>query len=115
MTSYAYDFMDVKKFHDEGLKGQGIKVAVMDSGIQKHTDLIVKGGVNTYNNSLPYDADLNNSHGTMVAGIIGSQSMGIAPDCDLYAIRIDDGVSTVNNTQWRSEERRVGKECRERR
>src|SRR5699024_4687614 len=100
MTSYAYDFMDVKKFHDEGLKGQGIKVAVMDSGIQKHTDLIVKGGVNTYNNSLPYDADLNNSHGTMVAGIIGSQSMGIAPDCDLYAIRIDDGVSTVNNTQW---------------
>lgn len=103
MTSYAYDFMDIKEFHDLGIKGQGVKVAVMDSGIQKHTDLIVKGGVNTYNKSSPYDADLNNSHGTMVAGIIGSQSMGIAPECDLYAIRIDDGVSTVNNTQWKEQ------------
>src|SRR5699024_6089391 len=104
MTSYAYDFMDVKKFHDEGLKGQGIKVAVMDSGIQKHTDLIIKGGVNTYNNSLPYDANLNNSHGTKVAGIIARKDGGIATECDLYAIRIDDGVSNTNNTQWSEQE-----------
>lgn len=99
-ASYAYEFMDVRKFHEKGIKGQGIKVAVMDSGVQKHNDLTIAGGVNAYDSGMPYDKDLNNSHGTMVAGIIAMHDGGVAPECELYAIRIDDGVSTTNNTQW---------------
>lgn len=99
-TSYAYDFMDVKKFHDLGIKGQGVKVAVMDSGIQQHEDFTIKGGISAYDASKPYDADLNNSHGTMCAGIVASKRMGIAPECDLYAIRVDDGKTTVNSDKF---------------
>lgn len=97
-TSYAYDFMDVQRFHDAGFKGQGIKVAVMDSGIQQHEDLIIKGGFNAFDSSTPYDADIKNSHGTAVAGIIGMQGfqghLGIAPECDLYAVRLDDNTGS---------------------
>lgn len=106
MTSYAYDFMNIKEFHDLGIKGQGVKVAVMDSGIQKHEDLTIAGGINAFDSSIPYDADINNSHGTKVAGVIASSQIGIAPECELYAIRIDDGSSSVNNTRW--EEQRLG-------
>lgn len=100
MTSYAYDFMNIKEFHDLGIKGQGVKVAVMDSGIQKHEALTIAGGFNAFDSSIPYDADINNSHGTMVAGVVARKDGGIAPDCELYAIRIDDGESNTNNTQW---------------
>ena len=104
MTSYAYDFMEVQKFHDLGIKGAGVKVAVMDSGVQQHEAYALKGGVNAFDSSKPYDANLNNSHGTKVAGIIARKDGGIAPECDLYAIRIDDGVSNTNNTQWAEQE-----------
>lgn len=99
MTSYAYDLMEVQKFHDLGIKGAGVKVAVMDSGVQQHEAYALKGGVNAFDSSKPYDANLNNSHGTMVAGVVAKESGGIAPECDLYAIRIDDGVSTKNGPQ----------------
>lgn len=92
--TYAYDFMEVKKFHDQGIKGQGVKVAVMDTGIQKHEDLNVIGGYNAYNSNIPYDSDIAHGHGTRVAGIIGSSKNGIAPECDLYAIRIDNNTGS---------------------
>src|SRR5699024_12342528 len=91
--------MEVQKFHDLGIKGAGVKVAVMDSGVQQHEAYALKGGVNAFDSSKPYDANLNNSHGTMVAGVVAKESGGIAPECDLYAIRIDDGVSTKNGPQ----------------
>src|SRR5690625_1503430 len=107
-TSYAYDLMNVKEFHNLGFKGKGVKVAVLDSGVQKHSDLIVKGGYNAYDESIPYDKNLANAHGTKVAGIIGMQGknnglMGIAPECDLYAVRIDDGGGAINRTLWSSQ------------
>src|SRR5699024_12447350 len=33
--SYAIDLLEVKKYHEKGYKGQGIKIAVFDSGVQK--------------------------------------------------------------------------------
>ncbi len=98
-TSYAYDFMDVKRFHDAGFKGKGVRVAIFDSGIQQHEDLIIKGGFNAFDSSIPYDADIKNSHGTAVAGIIGMQDGGIAPECDLYAVRLDDNSGSNAGNQ----------------
>src|SRR5699024_11757245 len=101
----AIDMIEVKKFHEEGITGKGVKVAVLDSGIQKHEDLKISGGYNAYNKNLPYDANLASAHGTKVAGVIGMQdnnkgNLGVAPGCELYAVRIEIG------------RRRVGKECR---
>lgn len=103
--SYTIGLMDVKTFHDNGVTGRGVKVAVLDTGVQKHVDLNVIGGYNAYDDSLPYDSGLASSHGTKVAGVIGMQDneegyLGVAPGCDLYAVRIDDGSGSINRTLW---------------
>lgn len=103
--SYAIDLLEVKKYHDQGFKGQGIKIAVFDSGIQKHEDLVIKGGINAYDQSKPYDANIYNSHGTMVAGVLAAKdnekgTLGVAPECDLYAVKLDDNAGSKNGSRW---------------
>ena len=110
--SYTIGLMEVKKFHEEGITGKGIKVAVLDTGIQKHEDLKVSGGYNAYDDSLPYDRDLASSHGTKIAGVIAAQDngkgvLGVAPGCDLYAVRIDDGGGSINRTLWSAQIRAI--------
>lgn len=104
-TSYAYDFMNVAQFHAEGITGSGVKVAILDTGIQQHEDLVIAGGYNAYDESLPYDSDLASFHGTKVAGVVGMQDndvgyIGVAPGVSLYAVRIDDGSGSINRTLW---------------
>ena len=102
--SYNIDFMQVKKFHDMGITGKGVKIAVMDSGTQKHEDLKIKGGINAYNTTESYHNHYK-AHGTRTAGIIGMQDndkgyLGVAPDCDLYIIKVDDNKGSNNGSQW---------------
>lgn len=107
-TTGAFDLMEISKFHDEGITGEGYKVAVMDTGVQKHVNLKVAGGVNAYNSAVPWDSDLTSKHGTQVSGVINAQGVngdliGIAPGAELYAIRIDDGTGGLNRTVWSSQ------------
>lgn len=103
--SYAIDLLEVKKYHEKGYKGQGIKIAVFDSGVQKHEDLEIKGGINAYDQSEPYDENINTSHGTMVAGVLaakdnGKGTLGVAPECDLYVVKLDDNAGSNNGSRW---------------
>jgi len=73
--------------------GNGVKVAVLDSGVGPHDDLTVYGGYDFVNN----DADPSDDygHGTMVAGIIAAKAnsigvVGVAPDAQIYAVKIID-------------------------
>jgi len=74
--------------------GGGVKVAVLDTGIDlDHPDLQdnVKGGINTIN--LLKSADDDNGHGTHVAGIIAGVDnnvgvLGTAPQAELYAVKV---------------------------
>ncbi|MBB2478949.1 S8 family peptidase [Bacillus sp. APMAM] len=73
--------------------GKGVKVAVLDSGISKHADLQVAGGVSFTSYTKSYADD--NGHGTHVAGIIGAKNngigvVGVAPDASLYAVKVLD-------------------------
>lgn len=73
--------------------GQGVKVAVLDTGISKHDDLQVAGGVSFASYTKSYSDD--NGHGTHVAGIIGAKNnsigiVGVAPDASLYAVKVLD-------------------------
>ena len=66
-----------------GYTGQGIKVAVLDTGVADHADV---SAVSLYG---PGTEDTH-GHGTHVAGIIGAkangrQGVGIAPDVTLYS------------------------------
>lgn len=76
-----------------GFTGKGIKIAVIDSGISRHEDLKLAGGVSTVDYTQSYNDD--QGHGTHVAGIIGGLNngygvKGVAYDAQLYAVKAFD-------------------------
>jgi subtilisin len=83
--------------HESGNKGKGIKIAVIDTGIDyTHPDLNANyaGGYDFINlDSDPMDDE---GHGTHVAGIIAAEDngdgvVGVAPAAELYALKaLDD-------------------------
>ncbi len=87
------------KLWEKGIDGNGINVAVIDSGIDKnHPDLI--GKVVAEKNFLADEitADDLLGHGTMVAGIIAGSGAasngrykGIAPGAKLISVKVIDG------------------------
>ncbi|MFP7299111.1 S8 family serine peptidase [Neobacillus niacini] len=111
-------FLNIDKLHEEGFTGKGIKVAVLDTGIDhKHPDLkdAYVGGYDFVDNDndpmeTTYDDWVNagkpggtsgsaayvTEHGTHVSGTIAGQgtadsayaTTGVAPDVDLYGYRV---------------------------
>lgn len=83
---------------DAGYKGQGVKVAVLDTGINTSYCGSEYGTVYRYIESgNTFTSTTNqtdgNKHGTHCAGIIGAklngkQGAGIAPDCSLYSLKV---------------------------
>lgn len=72
-------------------QGQRIKVAVLDTGIAAHSDLIISGGASFVPGLTSYNDD--HGHGTHCAGIIGARNnfigvLGVAPQCSLYAVKV---------------------------
>ncbi|GIP37556.1 aerolysin [Paenibacillus sp. J31TS4] len=70
-------------------QGKQIRVAVLDTGIARHPDLKIAGGVNTIDGGSSLD---DNGHGTHVAGTIAALNnrfgvVGAAPRASLYAVK----------------------------
>lgn len=95
--------------HEAGYTGQGVKVAVIDSGIASlHQDLRVAGGWNYVDEGIYYGDGVG--HGTHVGGIIAAQRngygvVGVAPDADLYSLVVCtilgcSGEAIINSVQW---------------
>ena len=75
----------------ERVTGKGVNLAIIDTGIATHPDLVITGGssfvpgVNSYND--------DNGHGTHCAGIAAGRNglnnvYGVAKDCNLYAVKV---------------------------
>ncbi|MBB3840198.1 subtilisin [Runella defluvii] len=85
-----------------GIRGEGIKVAVLDTGIASHPDLVISGGVSFVPGVVSFND--GNSHGTHCAGIIAARNnffgvVGVAPRASLYAVKVlSDGGS--GSTSW---------------
>lgn len=79
-----------------GFTGKDVKIAIIDSGISKHEDLVISGGysaINGLETSASYADD--QGHGTHVAGIIGAKNnsiglRGVAYEAQLYAVKAFD-------------------------
>ena len=113
-SSYSWhiDFMKILEFHRANNKGDGIKVAIIDTGVDyNHPSLRnnYKGGYNVItgsNNAMDYSG-----HGTSVAGVIAADGseldiIGIAPKAQIYGVCVwskRDGFTsskTVKGIQW---------------
>ncbi|WP_274651721.1 S8 family peptidase [Paenibacillus humicola] len=89
-------------------KGDGVPVAIIDTGIAPHPDLHIAGGVNTIGGRSYTD---DNGHGTHVAGIaaaLGTNGMipGVAPKVKLFAVKALDAAgegyisSIIDGIDW---------------
>lgn len=77
------------------INGFGVKVAVIDTGIAQHNDLIVAGGTCFIPGISSFNDD--NGHGTHCAGVIGARDnaigvVGVAPSASLYAVKVLSGA-----------------------
>ena len=85
-----------------GNKGTGIKIAVLDSGIDyTHPELAAAyaGGYNFVNNTA--DPKDDNGHGTHCSGTIaaaanGTGVVGVAPEARIYALKVLDSTGSGN-------------------
>lgn len=88
---WNHDLMNIQQAWDDGYTGEGITIAILDTGFyHRHPDIDMVGGYSVF----PDDAWSNDhsGHGTHIAGIIGanpdSSYPGIAPGADIYGIKI---------------------------
>jgi minor extracellular protease Epr len=73
--------------------GKNVKVAILDSGISPHPDLKITGGKSFVSYTESFSDD--NGHGTHIAGIVAALNnnigtIGVAPDAELYAVKVLD-------------------------
>jgi len=106
LLEIATQVIGSKDANQKGYNGKGVGVAVLDTGVYPHPDLIkpknrivaFKDFVNGKN--APYD---DNGHGTFIAGAVagngflsGSKNAGVAPQANIIAIKVIDGKGQGN-------------------
>ena len=98
-------FVGIEILRIDGINGDGIKIAVIDTGVNfNHPDLLgwgpdgkVIGGYNfIQENEPPLDT---NGHGTQVAGVIAAdgQIIGIAPKAKILAYKVSEDGEGVSS------------------
>lgn len=111
---YGIPHIKADQVQAQGFNGGGVKVAVLDTGIDaSHEDLNVAGGTSfvLYEPSPYIDG---NGHGTHVAGTVAALNnttgvLGVAPDTSLYAVKVLDSTgsgsysSIVSGIEWATE------------
>lgn len=76
--------------------GNGVVVVVLDTGVARHPEL--KGRIWMFRDFMNgrYDMYDDNGHGTHVCGVIGGNSIGIAPECRMIVLKVLDEEGNGN-------------------
>lgn len=103
-NSYQWSMtaIDAPGAWDAGYTGAGVRVAVLDSGIDyTHPDLAPNVNTALSTSFVPYEPYIDDEagHGTHVAGIIAAAhnefgSIGVAPDAELVAVKVLDSTGS---------------------
>lgn len=85
-------------------KGKGVKVAVIDSGIDVHNDIETSQWIDFSEKVSGYKPIDSNGHGTEIAGVIAARKngigiIGIANEVELYSVKVlnKDNQATVSS------------------
>lgn len=124
---WTHEMMGIRGLRDRGLSGQGVRVAVLDTGVDGgHPELAgkVDSAVRLYaladkltwvREPVSEDTDTEGGHGTHVAGLIAGNDVGVAPQaklssCVMFPNRLASEPGNITNfvaaLEW------VAKECK---
>ena len=103
---WQHDYIGTRYAWAAGFRGKGVRVAVIDTGLQKAHEDLSKNAVSGKNfsngaNGTAFDSD-NGKHGTHVAGIIaaaanGKGGVGIAPEAQVRGYAVFNSNSQTNS------------------
>jgi subtilisin len=90
--------------HEGGIRGAGVKVAVLDSGVEREHPALAAGyagGANFVTPGSEPGDDSRESHGTHVAGIIAARGgaggvVGVAPGASIFAVKVLDSSGSTS-------------------
>lgn len=92
MENYIIKPLNIDLLWNSNIKGNGVKIAIIDDGVNDITNkLIVAGGYNC-RTKINGDYSDTSGHGTAIASIIASKEFGIAPECEIYSIKVGLGI-----------------------
>lgn len=83
---------------DSGFTGEGVTVAILDTGIDPHPELEIAAGLSRDFTGKGSWRD-GHGHGTHVAGIVAGNTVGVAPDAQVAAVKVltDSGTGNISN------------------
>jgi len=91
LSNWGMRRMRIPEIWEKGIEGKDVKVAILDTGLPRHPDIVVEKFINFTDDAFEDE----NGHSTWVTGCIGANGRfkGIAPKCKLYIAKIlgDDG------------------------
>lgn len=85
--------------------GKGVRVAVIDSGLDENSDLSIKSN-HLFNFTTSNTVFDENGHGTMMINIISNKNFGIAPDAEIFSLKVlnenceGNYLDTIKAIQW---------------
>lgn len=90
----------IKELHAQGFKGDGVKIAIMDSGSITHNEFKLANrlsflGKGDLISTQEDDVTDNYGHGTAVASLIGGSGRieGVAPNSSIYSLKVGNDNS----------------------
>lgn len=112
IVPWGVEIMGITKYHDKGITGKGVKIAILDSGLNNHSELRTEYIRDGYNSIDPNNQPLDDfGHGTFITGVIAATYndkgfIGVAPDAEIYPVKVlnkygvGDIEDVVRGIEW---------------